>query len=211
MDWNSDGKTDLLSGDTSGSVWLFLNIGGREKAELAKGVRVEADGKSIAAKSHKEAETYSKIHMADWDGDGLKDLLIGQINTIVFYKNVGTPSAPRFLAPTPIQIPEGKFYFLSSPYVADWDGDGKKDLLVGTESKGILFYRNIGTVKEPRLDRGKPLALKVPGGESIRWRIDLADWNNDGKIDILLGNTYTVTRTVRSWQPSGNIWLFLGK
>ncbi len=35
-----------------------------------------------------------------------------------------------------------------------------------------------------------------------RWRIDVADWNNDGKKDILMGN-YS--------QRTGNIWVFLGK
>jgi hypothetical protein len=218
---------DLIAGDTAGNVTLFRNIGTPGKPELAKGVLVEADGKPITATrqtykivsgkavmdkaitgSHKLAETYSKIHMADWDGDGLKDLLVGHSTTVILYKNVGTPSAPRFQSPIEIKIPEGNFPSRPSPYVVDWDGDGKKDLLVGCESSQVIFYRNIGTDKAPRLDRGKDLGLKVPKSEAgYRWRIDVADWNNDGKRDILVGNFYSGG----SRKAGGNIWLFLAK
>ena len=226
MDWNNDGKTDLIAGDTRGNVTLFLNIGTREKPELAEGKRVEADGKPITASrktykfvdgklvvgkvtkgSHELAEIYSKIHMADWDGDGLKDLLVGHSSTIIFYKNVGTPAAPRLQAPTRLQIPEGKFPSRPSPYVVDWDGDGKKDLLVGTERPKIYFHRNIGTSQEPQLAKGELLDLKGDGFEDgYRCRIEAADWNNDGKLDLLVGNFYS-----RKRPSGGNIWLFLRK
>jgi len=208
VDWNNDGKKDLIAGDTAGNVWLFLNIGSKEKPQLAEGKRVEADGKPIGKGSHKLSEVYSKIHMGDWDGDGLKDLLVGHHNTIILYKNVGTQSAPRFQAPTLIKIPEGNFPSRPSPYVIDWDGDGRKDLLAGSEGPKIYFYRNIGTDKTPQLAKGELLALKGPGFEAgYRCRIDVADWNNDGKLDLLVGNR------CRGKKPSsgGNIWLFLGK
>src|SRR5437868_8071022 len=34
--------------------------------------------------------------------------------------------------------------------VADWDGDGLADLIVGCGDGSVIFYRNIGTAKEPR-------------------------------------------------------------
>lgn len=41
----------------------------------------------------------------------------------------------------------------AAPYVADYDGDGNKDLLVGEYFKGRLrIYRNKGSNKEPRFD-----------------------------------------------------------
>ena len=110
MDWNNDGKKDLIAGDTEGNVWLFLNTGTRREPRLAKGKRVEADGKAIKGQrktykrvggqlvvdkvisgNHPLAEVYSKIHMADWDGDGLKDgeLILSGTLTIGATHNFG--------------------------------------------------------------------------------------------------------------------------
>ncbi|MDP6543735.1 MAG: VCBS repeat-containing protein [Phycisphaerae bacterium] len=219
---------DLISGDTKGNVWIYINEGTTDKPKLAAGKQVQADGKPITASrktykivnnrmvvdkvipgSSKLAEIYSKIHMADWDGDGLKDLLIGHSSTIVFYKNAGTKSKPAFKAPVTIDPPEGKFASRPSPYVVDWDGDGKKDMLVSTEPRKIAFYRNVGTNKAPKL--GKPVELELKGDgfeKGYRNRIEVVDWNNDGKLDILVGNFYS-DRTTRS--NGGNVWLFLAE
>ncbi|MDP6044139.1 MAG: VCBS repeat-containing protein [Phycisphaerae bacterium] len=219
---------DLISGDTKGNVWIYINIGTSKEPKLAGGKQVEADGKPITASrrtykreggrikldkiipgSSKLAEVYSKIHMADWDGDGLKDLLIGHSSTIIFYKNAGTKSKPVFKAPVTIDPPEGSFSSRPSPYVVDWDGDGKKDLLVSTEPRKLAFYRNVGTAKAPKL--GKPVEVELKGDgfeKGYRNRIEIVDWNNDGKLDILAGNFYS-DRTART--NGGNVWLFLAK
>lgn len=207
MDYNNDGKRDLIAGDTQGNVWVFLNIGTKAEPKLAEGKKVEADGKPIARGSNPLAGSYSKLHMADWDGDGLMDILVGHSSTIILYRNTGTQSAPRFQAPVPIQTPEGKFPVRPSPFVIDWDGDGKKDLLVGCEKPQVYFHRNVGTAKKPKLARGKLLDLKGEGFESsYRCRIDVTDWNKDGKKDLLVGNFYSSKRPM-----GGNVWLFLGK
>jgi hypothetical protein len=43
----------------------------------------------------------------------------------------------------------------AAPFVADFDGDGVKDLLVGQFGDGILWiYRNVGTSARPKLAAG---------------------------------------------------------
>lgn len=228
MDWNDDGKLDLISGDTRGQVSLFVNVGTRTEPKLAEGARIEAagnpiegaqktykqvDGKYVVDKvtggNHKLADIYSKLHFADWDGDGLKDLLIGQSSDILLYKNVGTKATPKFADPVALTIPGKDKPERWGPYVYDWDADGTQDLLVGTEDSKVIFYRNKGTKTNPDLAEGKTLDLKgiPPEEKGYRWRIAITDWNNDGKPDLLMGNFYSGTGN----KAGGNVWLFLGK
>jgi hypothetical protein len=44
----------------------------------------------------------------------------------------------------------------AAPFVGDFDGDGKRDLLVGQFGQGILWiYRNEGTDARPKLAAGR--------------------------------------------------------
>lgn len=227
MDWNNDGKKDLLSGDTKGQVWLFLNTGTDKEPVLAEGIRVQADGKPIVGTSPRYEKSsdgkrrfvpdtekligiYSKIYFGDWNGDGLRDLLIGQTgpggHDLLFYKNIGTQSEPKFGKPEPLELPGPKMS-RPSPYLVDWDGDGKQDILFGTERPTIYFFRNIGTKRNPKLETGKQIDLVGDDfSKGYRCRIDVTDWNGDGKLDIVVGNFYSYKKPM-----GGNIWLFLGK
>jgi hypothetical protein len=54
----------------------------------------------------------------------------------------------------------------ASPDVADWNNDGKKDLLVGTLVQGKVFlFLNKGTDSIPRFDGGTPLTA---GGKDLQ-------------------------------------------
>lgn len=217
MDWNNDGKKDLLSGDTKGQVWLYLNTGTQKEPVLSEGVRLQAGGKLIVGNpprfwgsDEKPMGIYSKIHFADWNGDGLRDLLVGQsganVRDLLFYKNIGTQNEPKLAKPEPLELPGPKMS-RPSPYVVDWDGDGKPDILFGAERLPLYFFRNAGTAQNPKLEKGKQLNLIGDDFcKGYRCRIDVTDWNGDGKLDILVGNFYSHQKPI-----GGNIWLFLCK
>jgi hypothetical protein len=224
VDWDGDGKKDLLAGDSDGCVTFFRNTGTAEAPALAAGVRLKAGGeeiKGVNARYEKGPDggyhiqpspgkiigVYSKIHVADWDGDGLPDLLVGQDGPnegqdLVVYRNSGTLQAPVLEKPVVITLP-GPYLSRPSPYVVDWDGDGTPDLLCGTDKAEVWFFRNTGTRRAPAFAEGIRLDLKGEGfKDGYRCRIAVTDWNNDGKPDLLVGNYCN---------RGGNVWLFLGR
>lgn len=224
VDIDEDGKPDVVSGDSSGNVWLFRNEGSATAPRLAAGVRMEAGGKPIEGvrpRYEKGADgqyrmvpntndisgIYSKIHVGDWDGDGLRDLIVGQDGPggqgLVLYRNTGSKERMALERPVPIQLP-GPAMARPSVFLVDWDGDGKRDAICGTERAQVLFFRNTGDGKAPRFAEGIILPLAGEGFEKgYRCRPCVADWNNDGKPDLLVGNY--------NGKSGGHIWLFLAE
>ena len=74
---------------------------------------LEAAGKPIVL----EATSSAAPIVADWDGDGLEDLLVGDSNGggIRFYRNIGKRSAPRYAAPQWVRRGAAS-RLLSTPY-----------------------------------------------------------------------------------------------
>jgi len=163
--------------------------------------------------------------MADMDRDGLLDIVCGSSRGgLVYYRNFGTRQLPRFTIAKLLFLSNGKAIdpgFYSYPAVIDWDGDGKLDLLVGTNGGYVVFYRNVGTDTDPVYDdkgvlQANGAVLKTPfspvpevegpRGEPI-YKVDYApspevvDWDGDGKSDLLLGGY--VTGRVFWYQNSG--------
>jgi len=137
--------------------------------------------------------------------DGLNE---GQ--DLVVYRNIGTARTPALDKPVAIKLP-GPAMSRPSPYVVDWDGDGTPDLLCGTDKAEVWFFRNTGTRRAPAFAQGQRLDLKGEGfKEGYRCRIEVTDWNNDGKRDLLVGNFYSINGT-GGGKAGGNVWLFLGR
>ena len=76
---------------------------------------------------------------ADIDGDGRVDLIVGrETGGAAVYRNSGTGAAIKFteLKDLAIGLPSG-----AAPALADLTSDGVLDLVSGTLSGGLVFYR----------------------------------------------------------------------
>jgi hypothetical protein len=182
-----------------GSIWVY---GDATHEKTDKGAFVIYDGERIPVDESKGAfitGTASAVHAVDWDGDGKIDLLIGDIGGNVYLvPNEGTSKKWVFgkyrqleAGGKPLRVGHD-----AGPFAADWDGDGKLDLLVGAGDGSVWFYRNIGTAKEPKLAEGVQLVSPgYQGGEApkdvqrgSRAKICVVDWNGDGRLDLLVGD-----------------------
>ena len=141
-DWNDDGKKDLLVGNYDGNIIIFLNEGMDSAPVFNTSFNLQAGGIDF------DIGTRAAPRVFDWDGNGLKDLLVGEVEGYVYYmENVGTNEAPIFndfvkiflksLDPLRYIPGEGP---RSRLYITDWDNDGNNDILVGgLEGKVMLF------------------------------------------------------------------------
>ncbi len=164
-DLDGDGDGDLLSGQADGVLRYFENSGNSSAPgflELAGALNLFR-GIDIGSNSHPD--------LADLDGDGDFDCVIGRAGSLLRYlANTGSASAPDFLLLTGSASPvDGITLTGSHPNLVDFDGDGDLDLLVAsTAVAGIPYFENTGTTTVPafvaRTGAANPFTTLIGGG-----------------------------------------------
>ncbi|NQU25423.1 MAG: M4 family metallopeptidase [Candidatus Nealsonbacteria bacterium] len=168
-----------------------------EPPEFLSEQLVQADGSNL------QVDAYSVPEIADWDADGLTDLIVGEKTAagegkVRVYLNTGTAAAPVYVAPQYVRAEDADLTVPAAgclgvfPQVVDFDYDGRKDLLLGLADGRVQVRINQNTDTDPQFGPAAYLQVGTPGSATdvdvgARATIEVVDFDNDGRFDIFLG------------------------
>ncbi len=129
-DLDNDGLMDLMIGDMSGFLWYY-------EQEVAKSANVLLISSNTLPGIDIGGHSFPSFN--DLDGDGLWDMIVGNVNgTLDHFKQeaLGSPYF-SFLSDTLFGIDVGSY---SSPVFIDLDNNGLMDLIVGEYDGNLNHY-----------------------------------------------------------------------
>jgi len=261
-DWDGDGDEDIVAGNSAGYIGFIENLDGADPPKWAAPVYLEADGERIRIQAGENGSIqgpaeakwgYTTLSVADWDVDGLPDLIVNSIwGKVVWYRNVGTKGEPKLDASKPLWFstgghgtnnladtlpkPEWNWWtskgsevvtqWRTTPVATDWFTPRQPSVLLLLDHEGYLAtfsqgnyvewfgrpFRGASVSKYDSKHRaqnefGGPLQLNTGrAGKSGRRKLDVVDWDGDGRLDVLVNsasvnllrnvspeNTHTIT------------------
>jgi hypothetical protein len=158
-DIDRDGLNDLVMLDHEGYLAYFHRKRAGDTLLLEPGVRIFRTADEIVEDGNRrKMKTTSgaalrlkdrtagwsgrrKLALVDWDGDGLRDLLINNRN-IDFLQNVAS-SADEFVFTDRGRVdPRQLAGHTMAPTIVDWDKNGIPDLVVGAEDGRLYYMKN---------------------------------------------------------------------
>ncbi|MGB0738869.1 MAG: FG-GAP-like repeat-containing protein, partial [Planctomycetaceae bacterium] len=177
-DVNADQLPDLLVAHSNNQISIHLHVGRQQQPVFAQ------ESLDVTVQNGCQG----RFDVADWDGDGLLDLIVGGFDgALTWHHNSGTSTQPRFEPAVPFH--DIKAAYNAHPRVVDFDRSGSLDLLLGINWGTVTLYRNIGSARVPRLSSGQQLRNALGATLNIRQlnsddtTPELCDLNRDGVLD----------------------------
>jgi hypothetical protein len=240
-DFNNDGWSDLIVGDEDGRVALIEHTG-----KVKDGMPIFLFPRYFRQKADKiKFGALATPFGFDWNGDGLDDILSGNTaGNIAFIENLGGEPL-KWAAPKLLKADEKEIRILAGPNgsiqgpaeakwgyttlsVADWNHDELPDLIVNSIWGKVLWYENIGSRKNPKLSKAKPIKVAWEGNTPkpawnwwnpeeynlvTQWRTTpyAIDWTGNKLTDLVMMDHEGYLALFRRVKHQGEIILLPGE
>jgi hypothetical protein len=211
-DINNDGLMDLFVANDTVQNFLFMNRGKGTWEEI--GLPAE-----VAFSTNGQARSGMGVDSADINGDGWQDLFVANVDQEMFslYENnkneTFTDTAHRHTVATATRLLSGwglRFF--------DYDNDGATDLLLanGHPDDMIEMYSQQVKYKEPLLlfrnEGGKLRNISDTAGPVFQKAfpargLATGDFDNDGRVDVLIGNCNEAPALLRNTSGADHGWI----
>ena len=198
LDVDNDGFKDLLASPNSvagsenyQSVWYYRN------SSTTPTVNFSFQKKNFLQDGMIEMGEGAYPVLFDADGDGKKDLIVGNlgyfngatnISKLAYYRNIGTISSPSYsLITRDYQNISSYNFYCIAPTFGDLDNDGDKDLIIGQNNGQLAYFENTG---------GAGAAVYTTSPTIFYQSIDvgtfafpqLYDIDKNGLLDLIIGS-----------------------
>jgi hypothetical protein len=130
----------------------------------------------------------------DWDGDGDQDLIIGDLNGLLYgVRNEG--NSEQFLAGNLFQWTDVNGTVMdigqsATPQMVDINQDGLLDLVVGEKNGNVNYFKNVGTLESPDWSL---VTDTLAGAEASSYlgldgySVPFVRWSDNNHWDLMLG------------------------
>ena len=189
FDWSRRGSLDMVVGNYCGDIFKVDNTGAGSAPSFPQPTNYQKV--RIPTAKRQWGNLFSPCPY-DWNGDGRPDLIVGEgsysANAVYVLLNQASGSNGQFTE-------EGRYYLCYgdgreqlTPTVADWNADGKPDLIVGDRRGTVGVYLNPGDWK-PGTELRLATMVNFGNNQSLGTPVApvAADYNGDGMFDLIIG------------------------